>query len=154
MARLALVAGCVAVLLGSIHFGSGAQNGVAQQITASKADSAKPDRAATLRTLVESASSAYRAVAADESAGQASNEEIYGWSLRWRASELKGADDKKSLLQANTDHLERMRKLHARVAAAYNAGVRGGEESKLQASRFYVAEAELMLIDAQSDKLQ
>jgi hypothetical protein len=154
MARLTLVAGCVAVLLGSIHFGSGAQNGVAQKLAASKADGAKLDRAATLRTLIESASSAYRAAASDELVGQASAEEIYGWSLRWRASELKGADDKKAGLQANTDHLERMRKLHARVAAAYTAGVKGGEYSKFQASKFYVAEAELMLIDAESDKLQ
>jgi hypothetical protein len=135
-------------LLSVVYFGPGVQEGVAEKAVPSKPGDTELDRAAILQNKVDAAASALRATEAAEAAGQASNEEIYAWSVRLRASEIQAARDNNTALKASTDHLERMRNLHARVKALHGAGSKGGEETKFQASKFYVAEAELMLIDA------
>jgi hypothetical protein len=47
-----------------------------------------------------------------------------------------------------------MRKLHDKVKAAHDAGVKGGEEHQYRATKFFVAEAELLLLDARAQKDQ
>jgi hypothetical protein len=51
-------------------------------------------------------------------------------------------------MKACQEHVDRMRGIHAKVKALHAQGSRGGEETKYRASEFYVAEAELLLLEA------
>jgi hypothetical protein len=45
-----------------------------------------------------------------------------------------------------------MRKLHNKVAALGREGAKGGEADKFHATQFYVAEAELLLVEAKGNE--
>jgi hypothetical protein len=101
--------------------------------------------------VLDAARDTYDAIVADYGVGQASAEEVYTWSSRWRAASLRAAKSNEEVLQANTKHLERMRLLHRQVKALYEASAKGGELWQYRASEFYVAEAELLLVDPKSN---
>jgi hypothetical protein len=50
------------------------------------------------------------------------------------------------------EHLARMQELHRKVEALSKQGARGGEAEKLHATQFYVAEAELLLLEAKANE--
>jgi hypothetical protein len=64
---------------------------------------------------------------------------------------MRAADAKEKLVEASREHLARMKNLHAKVDALARQGAQGGEADKLHAAAFYVAEAELLLLDANSE---
>ena len=105
-----------------------------------------------LRTLQNAAQQTYEATASSYEAGTSKSSEVYDWSRKC-AAEIMKAMNQEQALQASTEHLERMRKLHKKVKALHDEGSRGGEMSVYHASRFYVAEAELMLMETDGEKI-
>lgn len=85
--------------------------------------------------MIEAARRALQATEAIIEAGSTSNEDIYRWSRR--LAEAQGLTK-----EAVKEHADRMRELHNKVRAKNRAGVNGGEEHLLCATRYYVAEAE------------
>ncbi|MFO0896358.1 MAG: hypothetical protein U0836_02915 [Pirellulales bacterium] len=70
------------------------------------------------------------------------------WSRRWMDAESLGAspDERR---QANDRHLERMKRLLHKVAALHSLGLKGGESEKFHACQYFVAEAQLLLSQAE-----
>jgi hypothetical protein len=110
--------------------------------------------AAVLRAqeMVDAAQSTFQAVTAEYQIGRIEMEALYVWSRRWLDAEqvlagLKFRGDADRLeaerLVAFDLHLKRMEELHARVKALFEQGAEGGELGRLEATKFFVAEAKL-----------
>jgi hypothetical protein len=80
--------------------------------------------------------------------GRVTLTDVYAWSRRLLDAERNIAKTKQADIDAFAGHWQRMKRLHGKVAALFQAAVRGGEAQKLHATEFYVAEAELLLVDA------
>jgi hypothetical protein len=104
-----------------------------------------------LDAMVDAARSTWDAMTAEYDVGtpRVSIDELYAWSSRWRAAEVRATQSKREVARAYENHLARMRGLHAKVEALFKAQAKGGEASKLQAAKYYLAEAELLLAEAQ-----
>jgi hypothetical protein len=89
--------------------------------------------------MIERAKAAYVAYETMYQVGQATAEDSYRWSRRWRDAELKRDATNK---QAAEDHWKRMLELYRRVSTLNRVGAPGGEASTLAATLYYVAEAE------------
>jgi hypothetical protein len=106
-------------------------------------------RAAKQKAMIDAAKMAYEGVRENHNLGRTtSNNEVYVWSNHIRTSQVRAADSPKQVIQACQDHLARMQDLHGRVVALGREGAPGGEMHKQAAAQFYVAEAELLLLDA------
>jgi hypothetical protein len=79
-------------------------------------------------------------------------DEVYVWSSRWRGAAIRAADTQQQIVKANEEHVDRMRAVYRSVKGLHDEGGKGGESHKLFATEFYVAEAELTLLEAQSNK--
>jgi hypothetical protein len=103
-----------------------------------------------LDAMVDSSRTAYQALVAEYEAGTVLLPEVlYVWSSRWRAAEVRATQSKQEVARAYENHLARMRSLHDKVEAMHKAQAKGGEASKYEAAKYYVAEAELLLAEAQ-----
>jgi hypothetical protein len=98
--------------------------------------------------MIDAARRTYEAFDELFKAGTTTQEPLYVWSSKLRSSQVRAADGREQATQASQEHLDRMRKLHDKVAALGKQGAKGGEAEKLAATQFYVAEAELLLLEA------
>jgi hypothetical protein len=104
----------------------------------SRADGDKPGRPKS--KLAQAADAALKATEAQYMFQQASVEDMHLWSRRLMEAEMQEGAGKEAI----ADHLGRMQKLHTKVAALYQTGVKGGSEDKFYATAFYLEEAKLM----------
>ncbi len=74
--------------------------------------------------------------------------EVYVWSSHIRSSQVRAANAPQQVTNACQEHLKRMQELHRRIAALAKQGMPGGEKQQLYATQFYVAEAEVLLMEA------
>jgi hypothetical protein len=110
-------------------------------------------RAGKHKAMIEAAKAAYAGIIENHNLGRAiSNNEVYVWSSNIRSSELRAAGSPQEVAKANQDHLQRMRDLHAKVVSLGREGFAGGEVHKQAATQYYVAEAELVLLEAQNNE--
>jgi hypothetical protein len=122
---------------------------------AKAADVTGPDaqRAAKLKAMIDAAKAAYAGILEAHNLGRAtSNNEVYAWSNHIRSAEVRAAGSRQQIIKVCQEHLQRMRDLHERVAALGREGAPGGEMHKQAATQFYVAEAELLLMEAQKNE--
>jgi beta-lactamase regulating signal transducer with metallopeptidase domain len=114
-----------------------------EQVTA-----ASPEHAAKQQAMVAEAERTYEATSAHFNVGYGTPDELYVWSNRWRLAATRAANNQQQREIAYQEHLDRMKQLQASVKALYDANAKGGEPAKYFATRFYVAEAELLLLEA------
>jgi hypothetical protein len=110
------------------------------------------ERAAKQKTMIDAARATYNLLLEHHSLGRQGPNEVYVWSNYLRTSEVRAADSKKQVASACKEHLDRMKRLHAGVAALSDVAAKGGEADKLHATQFYVAEAELLLLEANGNE--
>lgn len=98
--------------------------------------------------LVEAAMNTLRACEAAYEVGTIDIGQVQIWSRRWRDAESLGAtpDERR---QATERHLERMNRLLHKVAALHSLGLKGGESEKFHACQYFVAEAQMLLSQAE-----
>jgi hypothetical protein len=108
-----------------------------------------PQRTAKFQAMADAAQRTYGAVNELFKLGQGSHTEVYVWSSYIRSAQVRAAASREERTKACQKHLERMQSLHNQVAALQREGARGGEADKFHATQFYVAEAELFLLEAQ-----
>ena len=113
----------------------------------------KPRHTQALQTLNDEARATYEATMSHYETRQLDASEVYTWSIRWRAAATKGAENETKALQASKDHIGRMQDLHKKVTSMRDEGVKGGEHHIWQATKFYVAEAELLLMESGGDNV-
>jgi hypothetical protein len=140
-----LAAIAVALLVaGIVHVELGAQPRV-------EGDARNAELAAKQKTMIDAAKAAYAGILESHNLGRAtSNNEVYAWSSHVRSSEVRAASSRQQVTKASQEHLERMRDLLERVVALGREGGPGGEQHKQAATQFYVAEAEVLLIEAKT----
>jgi hypothetical protein len=145
MKKLILSALAVALLVaGIVRVELGAQPRV-------EGDTRNVELAAKQKAMIDAAKAAYAGILESHSLGRAtSNNEVYAWSSHIRSSEVRAASSRQQVTKACQEHLERMRDLQERVVALGREGAPGGEQHKQAAAQFYLAEAEMLLIEAKT----
>lgn len=103
---------------------------------------------AAKQEMLESAEIAYKAYSAAYEAGTVGFEHLPAWSKRWMDAQLRVASNKDERRQAIVDHLARMMERFRTIESLYKASARGGERNLLESSRYFVAEAKLLLAEA------
>lgn len=98
--------------------------------------------------VLETAKQTSELTTAEYDEGTVTLTEVYVWSRRWLDAQRALAKNQEEGLNALRDHLKRMQRLLRITKALRDSGARGGEEQKLRAMRYYVAEVELWIIDA------
>lgn len=107
-----------------------------------------PQHDKAVKTLLETARNTWDETAREYDNGRVTLAEVYAWSRRLLDAERMAAADKGGEIDALMRHWKRMQVLHNKIQALFDAAARGGEAQKLHATSFYVAEAELWLVDA------
>jgi hypothetical protein len=123
---------------------------VAQPRPAAVSTTRSADLAAKQQAMIIAAQSALAGFNAEESKLLAN--EVYIWSSRVRSAQAGAAESRTQVTRACQEHLKRMQDLHRRVASLNREGVPGGEAHKLAAAEFYVAEAEVLLLEAKGSE--
>ena len=108
------------------------------------------ERAAKQKAMIDAARATYAVTAESYNLGTEVANEVYIWSSYLRSSEVRAAETRQQAARACKEHLDRMLKLHNKVAALQREGARGGEADRFHATQFYVAEAELLLLESQA----
>lgn len=142
-------AGAVVLLAGGIELSLFAR-GVEDRAGA-KADGARPttpQHDAAVKKLLVAAKQIWVETSSEFELERVTLADVYVWSRRLSEAERMAAKDKQGELDALTGHWKRMHTLHNKIQALFDAAARGGEAHKLHATSFYVAEAELWLVDA------
>jgi hypothetical protein len=96
--------------------------------------------------MIDAAQRALAGFAGEES--PLSPNETYVWSTHLRSAQVRAADSRQQATKACQEHLNRMRELQQRVAQLSEVGAPGGEPHKQAAAQFYVAEAEVLALEA------
>jgi hypothetical protein len=125
------------------------------EVASKKANAAASDaeREAKLRIMTDAARAAYAGIVENHTLGKAtSNNEIYAWSNQIRSCEARAANAPQQVTKACQEHLQRMQILRDRVVALGKQGFPGGEMYRQAATQFYVAEAELLLLEAKANE--
>ena len=112
--------------------------------------SVNSERAAKRKAMVEAATRTYQAVTASYEAGTERLDGLFVWSSHIRLASIRAADTNQQVEKACREHLDRMRNVHAKVKVLYDEQAKGGEADKRHATEFYVAEAELLLLEAKN----
>jgi hypothetical protein len=149
MKKLIFGAAAIVVLMaGTVGVELGAQPRREPATDKDNAATRNVEIAAKQKAMIEAARAAYAGILESHSLGRAtSNNEVYAWSTRIRSAEVRAANSRQQMTKACLDHLQRMRDLHERVAALGREGAPGGETHRQAATQFYVAEAELLLLE-------
>jgi hypothetical protein len=108
------------------------------------------EQAAKMQAMIDAARATYEAQSVAYELGTQVASEVYVWSSDLRSSQVRAAGSRQEVSKACQEHVDRMKKLHKNVAALANQGARGGEADRFHATKFYVAEAELLLLEAQN----
>lgn len=106
---------------------------------------AHPDQA---RAMLAAARKTWEATNASYEIGTTTLANVHYWSLRLLLAERALAGTKEQDLAALLDYWKRTKKTYLKVRALYNSGTRGGQAELFGAASYYVAEAELWLLDA------
>lgn len=109
------------------------------------------EREAKQQAMIDAARATYEALEALFELGTTTQDYVYVWSSRIRSSQVQAADTKQERISACEQHLHRVKELHNKVKALSEQGAMGGEVDKLYAIEFYVAEAELLLLEAKAN---
>lgn len=107
-----------------------------------------PEHEKAVQLLLETAKQTWDVTAAEYDNGTVTLSDVYVWSRRLLEAERLAARSKDDEIAALARHWKRMHVLFIKTKALFDAGVKGGETQKVKATSFYVAEAELWLIDA------
>jgi hypothetical protein len=110
------------------------------------------ERAAKQKAMIDAARATYDVKVESYSLGTEVANEVYVWSSYLRSSEVRAAGSRQQATTACKEHLDRMQQLHNKVAALQREGARGGEADRFHATQFYVAEAELLLMEARNNE--
>jgi hypothetical protein len=110
------------------------------------------ERAAKQKAMIDAARATYNLLIEHHSLGREGPNEVYVWSSYLRTSEARAADSRMQVASACKDHLDRMKRLHAGVKSLSDVAAKGGEADRLHATQFYVAEAELLLLEAKNNE--
>jgi hypothetical protein len=108
--------------------------------------------AAKQRSMIDAAQRTLAAFEESFNYGKLLPNEAYDWSSRIRSAQVRTTDSRQQATKASQEHLKRMQVLHSKVAAASKEGAVGGEPQKLFAAEFYVAEAEVLLLEARGSE--
>jgi beta-lactamase regulating signal transducer with metallopeptidase domain len=111
-----------------------------------------PQRAAKFQAMADAAQKTYDAVDELFMLGTGSHTEVYVWSSYIRSAQVRVAASRDERIKASQKHLDRMQNLHKKVAALQREQARGGEADKFHATQFYVAEAELFLLETKNNE--
>jgi hypothetical protein len=106
--------------------------------------------AAKQKAMIDAARATYDTLTEYFRLGRQEPNEVYVWSSYLRIAEVRAANSPDQIISACNGHLERMKRLHAGVKALSDESARGGEADRLHATEFYVAEAELFLLEAKN----
>jgi len=79
--------------------------------------------------------------------------EVYVWSSHIRSAQARAADSRQQVTKACQEHLKRMQDLHRKVSALGKEAAPGGEAHKQSAAEFYVAEAEVLVLEAKGNEI-
>ena len=132
--RTGLVLGFLAVLAAPFTLWAAKEEGAAAK--------------AAKQEMLKSAEIAYQAHSAAYEAGTVGFEHLPAWSKRWMDAQLRVASKKEERRQAIVDHVARMTTEFRKIEALHEATARGGERALLESSRYFVAEAKLLLAEA------
>jgi hypothetical protein len=110
------------------------------------------ERTTKMQAMIDAARAAYEARLLLYHSGTIPANELYVWSSYLRSSQVRAVGSRREATKACQEHLDRMKDLHDKVAALANQGARGGEADKFHATQFYVAEAELLLMEAKNNE--
>jgi beta-lactamase regulating signal transducer with metallopeptidase domain len=112
------------------------------------------ERAAKQKAMIDAAQQTLAVMEENFKLGSGlhSNTDVYLWSNYLRTSQIRAAGSREEATKACQEHLDRMKQLHDGVAALQREGARGGEADKFFATQFYVAEAELLLLEAKNNE--
>ena len=149
-----IFAGCAVALLaaGVTRVDLIAQPRSEAQSTKAVANVSSAEREAKLKVMIDAARVAYGGILENHNLGRAtSNNEIYVWSAHIRSCEARAANSAEQMAEACQGHLDRMQDLRDRVVSLGKQGSPGGEMHRQAATRFYVAEAELLLLEAKAN---
>jgi hypothetical protein len=123
---------------------------VAQPRSSAAVTGRNADLAAKQQAMIDAAQRALAGFTGEES--PLSPNETYVWSTHLRSAQVRAADSRQEATKACQDHLNRMQKLHRRVASLGAEGVPGGEHHKVAAAEFYLAEAEVLVLEAKGNE--
>jgi hypothetical protein len=101
--------------------------------------------ASGLRSLADAAKAAYESIATEREVDRHHLEDLYVWSQRWLQAELSVATNSEQRSKLYEDHKERMKDLHDLQTKLHKAGVAGVSHTAICTTKFYFAEAELLL---------
>ena len=107
-----------------------------------------PEIAAKQKAMIDAARATYEVQMEQYKLGTQVANEVFVWSSYLRSSQVRAADSRQQVINACQEHVDRMQRLHNYVVALQREGARGGEADKFHATQFYVAEAELLLLEA------
>ena len=100
------------------------------------------------RAMLAAAQKTWEATSAGYDVGTETLSHVHFWSKQLLSAERASADTKEEDLAALRDYWKRTKQTYLKVQALYNTGIRGGETEKFAAASYYLAEAELWLLDA------
>jgi hypothetical protein len=121
---------------------------VAQPRPATGSTGRNADLAAKQQAMMNAAQRALAGFDGSFTEGKLSPNEAYAWSTHLRSAQVRAADSRQQVTKACQEHLIRMQEMHRRVAALGAEAVPGGEPHKVAAAEFYVAEAEVLVLEA------
>lgn len=112
------------------------------------------DLAAKQQAMIDAARGVYDMLVEshDQGTGALLPQERYVWSSHLRSAQAHAADSRQQATKACQEHLQRMQDLRRRVASLGQEGVPGGEAHKQSAAQFYLAEAEVLLLEAKGSE--
>lgn len=144
--------GLILLLAGGIHFKLSAADADAQG--SAKAGPKSEARAKAAQTLLEAARKASEITTSEYDEGRVTLTMVYVWSRRLLDAERAVAKNQEQDLRALQDHRKRMQRLLRITKALHEKGARGGEEQKVRALEYYMAEVDLWLLDAGGEAAQ
>ncbi|HVX62389.1 MAG TPA: M56 family metallopeptidase [Pirellulales bacterium] len=147
MKKACLLGAALALLLaGGAELKLSVQNAAAQG--RAKGDAKSEVRAKAAQVLLQAARKTSEITTKEYDEGTVTLTMVYVWSRRLLDAERALAKNQQEDLEALQDHRQRMQRLLQKTKALHEKGARGGEEQKLRALEYYVAEVELWIIDA------
>jgi hypothetical protein len=109
----------------------------------------QPSKAASL--MAQAAKPAYQIAVGEYESNERSLDSLYLWSRRLLQANLLASPNAEARLDAYRSHVARMKEEYDITAVLFKYGRRGGEADKEAGLRFYLAEANLLLLRQSGD---
>jgi hypothetical protein len=139
--------GVAAALLGLAAIALKPVGAAVESNTRAEPKALERERAIAAESMLEAAKKTYGAIAFGNDAGTAAFADLYTWSRRWLEAAKSIAKSDQEQLAALREHRERVNRIHQQIAALHRAAAKGGEDEKFYATKYYLAEAELWLLE-------